>query len=55
MKKAEHYRPVVAEPHREIVLTATGAMGDDGTGVYVDDWDAVRGAPRSTATARPAP
>ncbi|MEE1787095.1 DUF6296 family protein [Streptomyces sp. SP17BM10] len=42
MKRAKHYRLVVTDPYREVVLTATGAMGDDGTEVYVDDSGAVR-------------
>ncbi|MFH8386689.1 DUF6296 family protein [Kitasatospora sp. NPDC018058] len=59
MKTAKHYRLVATDPYREIVLTATGAMGSDGTEVYVDDSGAVRaeidgeGEVRTITTALP--
>ncbi|MFJ9610645.1 DUF6296 family protein [Kitasatospora sp. NPDC101176] len=42
MKHARHYRLIAGDPHREILLTATGAMGSQGTEVYVDDSGVVR-------------
>ncbi|GAA2823039.1 DUF6296 family protein [Kitasatospora sp. CM 4170] len=42
MKRAKHYRLVVDDPYGEVVLTASGAMGNDGTEVYVDDTGEVR-------------
>ncbi|MER7583743.1 DUF6296 family protein [Kitasatospora sp. NPDC097691] len=42
MTTAKRYRLVATDPYREILLTATGAMGSTGTEVYVDDSGAVR-------------
>ncbi|MFJ9770862.1 DUF6296 family protein [Kitasatospora sp. NPDC101157] len=42
MRTAKHYRLVVTDPDQELVLTATGAMGSQGTQVYVDESGAVR-------------
>ncbi|MEU4300688.1 DUF6296 family protein [Kitasatospora aureofaciens] len=59
MSTAKRYRLVAADPYREFVLTATGAMGSEGTQVYVDESGAVRaeidgdGEMRTITTALP--